>query len=305
MVGPGPRSTISCGCRRLRCRDAVVTPRGPTVRVPASTANLGAGFDVFGLAVSLHADLGPGDPPDGTQRLDRHHPASIAYAELGGDGPIWMRTSVPMGRGLGFSGVARVGGAALAVATAGDDPERAVHDRSGEILRVAAHLEGHGDNVSASLYGGTTAWIDGRVVRLDIGPHLQAATLVVWIPTATTSTDRSRATLAPLVDRPDVVHNIGRAVQFALAVERDDPSLLAGATSDRIHQTNRLAVVPGAAAALEAGQEAGAWCGWLSGSGPTVAFLCPSDAAASVEWAMPSDGHTKLLRIDTHGTHVV
>lgn len=282
-----------------------MTVPGSTVRVPASSANLGAGFDVFGMAVTLHADLGVGDPPEGAMRCDRYHPASIAFAELGGVDPIWMRTSVPMGRGLGFSGVARVGGAALAVVARSDDPATALGDRSGDILRVAARLEGHGDNVSASLHGGATAWIDGRVVQLAVGPNLAAAALAVWIPTATTSTDRSRAALPLHVDRPDAVHNIGRAVQFALAVERDDPELLEGATSDRIHQTARLAVVPDAVAALEAGRDAGAWCGWLSGSGPTVAFLCPAEDVATVVRAMPPGGHTKVLAIDTFGTQVL
>jgi homoserine kinase len=93
--------------------------------------------------------------------------------------------------------------------------------------------------------------------------------------------------------------------QFVAAIEHDDPSLLDGATDDRLHQTTRLAEVPGAAAALEEGGAAGAWCGWLSGSGPTVAFLVDSDAATAVAAALPDSGHVKQLHIAGHGVHLV
>jgi len=296
----------------------------PAVRVPASSANLGAGFDVFGMALSLHGDVGAGDPPDGARALDEHHPATVAFARLGGSGPIWMRASIPMGRGLGFSGVARVGGAALAAVIGSDEPAAALAARSDEVLRVAAELEGHADNVAASLYGGVVASLHGpagtahddesgrssgdgvgRTLRLRVGPALAAATVVLWVPSASTSTDRSRAGLGDEVPRADAVHNLGRAVQFALAVERDDPALLAGATSDRLHQPARLALVPDAADALEAGTAAGAWCGWLSGSGPTVALLCDAAVAAAVEAALPPTGRTRCLRIDTTGAHPI
>jgi len=299
----------------------------PAVRVPASSANLGAGFDVFGMALSLHGDVGAGDPPDGARALDEHHPATVAFARLGGSGPIWMRSSIPMGRGVGFSGVARVGGAALAVVIGADDPAVTLAARRDEVLRVAAELEGHADNVAASLYGGVVASLHGhvgdarrhdesadmsggtpgetvgRTLRLRVGPVLAAASVVLWVPSATTSTDRSRAGLGDQVSRVDAVHSLGRAVQFALAVERDDPLLLAGATSDRLHQPTRLARVPDAADALEAGTAAGAWCGWLSGSGPTVALLCDAAVADTVEAALPPTGRTRRLRIDTTGTH--
>ena len=134
---------------------------------------------------------------------------------------------------------------------------------------------------------------------------MAAATVVVWIPEATTSTDSSRAGLPSTVERADAIHNLGRVVQFVLAVERDDPSLLVGATSDRMHQSHRLSFVEGATEALAAGVDAGAWCGWLSGSGPTIAFLCETSTVPAVVGSMPGAGHCKKLKIDTRGARLV
>ena len=277
----------------------------PTIRVPASSANLGAGFDVFGMALDLYADIGVGDAPSGARVLDEHHPATIAYVAAGGTGSLWARSALPMGRGLGYSGAMRVGGAALGYIDAVEDPHTELERRGDEVVALAAELEGHGDNAAASMVGGIVAWIDGRVRALRVGPNLAAAVVVVWIPDTTTSTDRSRAALSSDVDRADVVHNLGRAVQLTLAVEHDDPQLLVGAMSDRIHQSVRLAAIADADIALEVGVEHGAWCGWLSGSGPTVAFLCPGDAVASVLAALPASGHTKSLRIAPRGAHLI
>lgn len=275
------------------------------VRAPASSANLGPGFDVLGMAVTLHADVGVGEAPAGARRLDEHHPANAAFEATGGSGPLWLRSSIPMARGLGFSGAVRVAAAALGVAVGADDPTAAISAREGEILRVTAALEGHGDNVAASLHGGITAYVDGRLLSLRLGPVLSSAAFIAWIPDVTTSTDRSRRGLAPQVARADAVHNIAHAIALSLAVEHDDPTLLVGATADRLHQAARLPDVPGAAAALDAGVAAGAWCGWLSGSGPTVGFLCDASIADEVAAALPGEAHTKVLGIDRRGAHVV
>lgn len=275
------------------------------VRTPATTANLGAGFDVLGLALSLHADLGVGDAPDGAEPLDEHHPARAPFERLGGEGSLWLRSSIPMARGLGFSGAARVGAGALAVCQRDGGGDGAIRAAADEILRVAAELEGHGDNAAASLLGGAVAFVDGRVLPITVGPVLAAATVVTWIPDTTTSTDRSRRALPPEVTRAAAVHNVGRSVQLVLAFEHDDPELLRGATDDALHQAERLPLVPGAAEALTAGTAAGAWCGWLSGSGPTVALLCPTSAVDAVVAALPSGAHCKRLAIDTAGTRTI
>jgi homoserine kinase len=282
------------------------------VRVPASSANLGAGFDVLALALDLYLDIGFGEAPDGARRIDRYHPVSTAFSAVSGADPspaLWLRSSIPMARGLGFSGAARVGGAALAVAGASDDPAaglaRDLATERSQVLATAARLERHGDNAAASVFGGVVAWVDGRVISLRVGPRLAGASVLAWVPDVTTSTDSSRGSLPDAVTRRDAVHNLGRMAQFVAAIEHDDPFLLAGATDDRLHQPTRLADVPGAAAALAAGVAAGAWCGWLSGSGPTVAFLLDGDVATTVAAALPESGHVKHLHIAGHGVRLV
>lgn len=271
------------------------------VRTPASSANLGAGFDVFGLAVSLSADVGIGDAPDGAQQVDEHHPARRAFERLGGTGPMWLRTNIPMARGLGFSGAVRVGAASLAVVQSG----RVIHEAADEILSVTSELEGHGDNAAASLNGGVVAYVEGRAVPFVVGPVLGAAAVVAWVPDVTTSTERSRQELGDHVERIAAVHNIGRAVQFALAFAHDDPALLVDATADRLHQVSRLPGVPGAIDAMETATDAGAWCAWLSGSGPTVAMLVPGELADDVVSVLPAGGHAKILAIDPLGARLI
>jgi len=275
------------------------------VRTPASSANLGAGFDVLAMALDVYADCGLGTAPPDSQQLDEHHPGRLAFEALGGTGPMWMRCNIPMARGLGFSGAARVGAASLAAVQAAGTPcTQTITDAADRILSLATDLEGHGDNAAASLHGGVTAYIDGKVVAIDIGPTMAAASFVAWIPEVTTSTDASRKTLGPDVARSDAVFNIGRSIQFVAAFQQDDPSLLVGAADDRMHQQHRLPLVPGAADALEAGVGAGAWAGWLSGSGPTVGFFCAADLAGAIESVLPSNGHVKVLSIDARGTRV-
>jgi homoserine kinase len=128
--------------------------------------------------------------------------------------------------------------------------------------------------------------------------------VVVWIPGVTTSTEQSREALPESVARSDAVLNLGRIAQFVAAIEHDDPSLLVGATDDRLHQPIRLADIPDGVAALDAGIAAGAWCGWLSGSGPTVAFLVADGLVEAVAASLPGSGHVKRLRIAERGVHL-
>lgn len=280
----------------MPCRDV-----GWVVRVPASSANLGAGFDVLGMALTLHAELGAGAPPPGARDADEHHPATIAFRRLGGLGPLWVRSPIPAGRGLGFSGAVRVGGAAAALVQQGgpgaldDEARRAV-------LEATADLEHHADNVAASIYGGVVVAAGATVARV---PLAFDPAVLVWVPrTATTSTDHSRSRLPDTVSRADAVFNLGRVATFVAACAAGDHALLRTATQDRLHQPARLAAEPMSAAALDAALAAGAWAAWLSGSGPTVAALCEPGLADEIAASMPDGGHTKLLRIDHDGVVV-
>lgn len=277
----------------------------PIVRAPASSANLGPGFDVLGMALDLAADVGTGPPPAGGRRADENHPARVAFEALGGSGELWVRSNIPMGRGLGFSGAVRVAGAGLAAVLAGGGRRGALTEAADDVLGAAAALEGHADNAAASLFGGIVAWVEDRPVPLRVGPRLGSERVIAWIPDAVTSTERSRRSLPETVSRESAVHNLGRVAQLVAAIERDEPALLPGSTSDRLHQEERLAAIPSAQEALDRGVAAGAWCGWLSGSGPTIALLVDADRESAVVDALPAGGQIEQLRIDRVGARLV
>ncbi len=273
------------------------------VRVPASSANLGPGFDTLGMALTLYVEAGviDGEPPAGSQRIDQFHPAGIAFRRAGGDGDLWVCSPIPVGRGLGFSGAVRVAGIVAAHAQQhGNDPARLAHTGAA-MLALASELEGHADNVAASLFGGIVATAEGRAVQI---PLAFDPAIVVWIPGSTTSTDESRSKLGREVALSDAVFNIGHTALLVAALAAGDVDALRCATQDRLHQDRRLAAAEPSRAALEAALAAGAWCAWLSGSGPTIAAMCPLDEADDLAAQMPVGGHTKVLRIDHAGASI-
>jgi homoserine kinase len=273
------------------------------VRVPASSANLGPGFDALGMALSLYVDAGviDGEPPAGAQQVDRFHPAGVAFRRAGGEGELWVCSPIPVGRGLGFSGAVRIAGIVAAHAQRfGGDPDH-MASQTPAMLALASELEGHADNVAASLFGGIVATADGRAVQI---PLAFDPAVVVWIPSSTTSTDESRSKLGREVLLSDAVFNIGRTALLVAALAAGDVDALRSATQDRLHQDHRLAAAEPSKEALQVALDAGAWCSWLSGSGPTVAAMCPLDEADHLAAQMPAGGHTKVLRID-HGGAVI
>lgn len=268
------------------------------VRVPASSANLGPGFDTLGMALSLHAEVGLGAPPEGAQEATDRHPAMVAFRHHGGEGDVWVKSPIPVGRGMGFSGAVRVGGLVVAHAQRhGDDPD-VLQVAMSSLLAAATDLEGHADNVAASLYGGVVATAGGQAVRV---PMSFDPAMVMWVPSFTTSTDESRGRLPAQVPMADVVFNIGRTALLVAALAAGDVGVLREATRDRLHQDLRLAAAEPSRLAMEAALSAGAWATWLSGSGPTVAVMCAVDEAEDIAGSLPADGHTKVLRIDHAG----
>jgi homoserine kinase len=274
------------------------------VRVPATSANMGPGFDALGVALTLWAELGlviDGEVPSDAQAADEHHLATVAFRRLGGIGEVWVRSPIPMARGLGYSAAVRVGGLLLASAqhgAAGDD----VH---AELLVHATALEGHADNAAPALLGGVVVTTGERSIRV---PLQFDPAVVVWVPSFTTRTDHSRTKLGPEVPFTDAVFNIGRAAYLVAALASGDVGALSHAMEDRIHQPSRFAASPASFAAHQAALEGGAWSSWLSGSGPTVAALCAVESAGDVAAAMAASadgvGHTKVLRIDHGGATI-
>jgi homoserine kinase len=255
------------------------------------------------MALSLHAEAGviEGAVPARAQRIDQFHPAGVAFRRAGGVGALWVCSPIPVGRGLGFSGAMRIAGILAAHAQRhGSDPGLLSAEMP-RMLSLATELEGHADNVAASLFGGIVATADGRAVRI---PLAFDPAIVVWIPSFSTSTDESRSLLEGNVSLGDAVFNVGRTALLVAALAAGDTDALRSATQDRLHQDRRLAAVGPSKVALAAALTAGAWCSWLSGSGPTVAAMCPFDDADDLAAHMPADGHTKVLRID-HGGAVI
>ncbi len=256
------------------------------VRVPASSANLGPAFDAVALALAVHLEV----TPDADAAAPESHPAVRAFRRGGGVGPIAVRARFPGGRGLGFSGAARVGGLVAACAQ-GDESLR---ESRSEILRVAGELEGHSDNVAASLYGGVVAVAGGKAVRIPL-PHDLA--VVVWIPERETPTTSSRRLLPDQIPFDDATFNIGRTALLVAALAAGDTRALRTATEDRLHQDRRLARAHDTRLAVEAAFAAGAFAAWLSGSGPSAAALVEPADAAAVAAALPSGGRTHVLAI--------
>ncbi len=278
------------------------------VRVPASSANLGPGFDALGMALTLYAELHVGTNGDdaagsAAPRVDGTHPAEVAFRAGGGAGDVRVRSPIPSGRGLGFSGAMRVGGLLAAMAQRGAAAGDEAADRLA-VLQGAVELEGHADNVAASLLGGVVATAAGHAVPLPLGLN---PAIVVWVPGTGTSTQRSRNALPATVSFADAAFNVGRTALLTAALVAGDVAALRAATEDRLHQDLRFAAITASRRALATGLEAGAWGGWLSGSGPAVALLCDPDEAeplAAEVAAAESSGRTMVLAVDTIGATV-
>jgi homoserine kinase len=272
------------------------------VRVPATTANLGAGFDALGLALSYGLELALDADDAHPAAAGESHPATRAFRSCGGSGTIAVRTDFPPGRGLGFSGASRVAGVVAAAVQRGAPWSRERRD----LLAVAAAMEGHGDNAAASMFGGLIVCAGTHSIAV-IAPDSFRPHIVLWIPDRETSTKQSRSALPTTVSLDDAVHNLGRAALFVAAWAAGDTSAFATATDDRWHQPHRLPLVPESAAALAAMQRAGAQGAWLSGSGPTVgALACDDETRDAIVAALGEHhaGRTSVVGVDYVGTTV-
>jgi len=274
------------------------------VIVPGSSANLGPGFDVLAMALGVHVRMGFGRDE---HELSDRHPARVAFSAAGGRGEVWFESSIPSGRGLGFSGAAIVAGTIIGLMSregvAPTDGNGFIEERRDEILDRAATIEGHPDNVAASLFGGVVAVADRTVVNIPVGFD---ARLVVWVPASSTSTSKSRGTLGDVVARSDAVFNMGRVLMLAEGLRLGDRRLLALGVQDRLHQETRFEAAPRSRAVRDAFVRNGAVVSWLSGSGPSVAALTTVEESAELVRRMRSmveenDGRMLDLGIDVGG----
>ena len=251
-------------------------------RAPASSANLGPGFDTLAVALGLYVEVEVTEADHLTVVTDgegadlpadaSHLAARIAIDIAGHDRlAITVRSEVPVGRGLGSSAALA---AAAAAAAGAPDP-----------LAVATAVDGHPDNAAASVLGGlTTATVlDGAPVahRLPLDPGLG---FVVLVPDRELATKQARGALPATVPHADAAFNLGR-LGLLVAGLADHRLLRRESTADRLHQTQRAALFPEAPALLAGLVDAGALASCWSGAGPSLLALCEAGAAPSVQSA--------------------
>ena len=266
-------------------------PTAVTLRVPATSANLGAGFDCLGLALDLFASItvtfsdAEQYPTDDVGEKMVLTAVRQTYQRIGRPAPHGMRAAyavaIPLGRGLGASAVARVAGILAANEVEG-------HPLSeDDVLSLASDLEGHGDNACPALHGGMQVCVesDGRYVRVPCRYPAETS-MAILIPDHSMSTKEARKVLPDVYSRADAVHNIGRAALFVGAMAAGRLDLLHEATRDAIHQPQRASIFPPMFDIFAAARSAGAHAAWLSGAGSSIAAICPPDEARAVATAM-------------------
>ena len=297
-----------------------------SVDVPASTANLGSGFDSFAAALSLklRAELWHGDEAgivlnargEGAPRPDE--PADenllirafreglrVSAAPGAASWRLEVSSMIPAARGLGSSAAAIVAGVVLGAAVG----RRTVE--ADELLALAARLEGHPDNVAAALYGGFTialAETDERIVlRRFRVPE-------AWIPVAfiaqrESRTHEMREALPAAISHAAAARQAGRSALLATAIMTSDASRLRAAMTDELHQPFRLPLLAGSRHLIELAYDRGAAGACLSGAGPTVLAICdsaPSAHAVEKAWnASGVPGMATRLRFDTAGARLI
>lgn len=281
--------SLHSSVRDLQTR-AVMDATAVTVRVPATSANLGAGFDCLGLALDLFAEIvvtfgGPEPPP--TEDVGEKMVNTAArhlFAQLRQGAPTIRsryHVSVPLGRGMGASAVARVAGVLAANEAAGRpfDIEAC--------MALAADLEGHGDNACPATFGGVQVCVKAGDRYVHVGvPYPHDAEIALLIPDHPMPTKEARRVLPETYSRQDAVHNLGRAALFVAAMVQKRYDLLDEATNDVIHQRQRASIFPPLFEIFRSAKGAGAHAAWLSGAGSTVAAICTGGASRAVSAAM-------------------
>ncbi len=236
------------------------------VRVPASSANLGPGFDVLAAALELSIEVEVvetgrfGVRTDLRIARDRRNLCVRGFARLHDPAhfEFRIRSDVPLSGGLGTSAAAYLAGLLAA---------DSMFELDADVLGIATELEGHPDNVAAALHGGFVACVDGVVTRIAVPPELES---VLVVPSEAVRTKAARAALPQHVPMADAVFNVGHTAELMLGLERGDLSLVARGLADRLHQPHRAHLYPRSAALVEAAPSLGALGATISGAGPTV-----------------------------------
>jgi homoserine kinase len=274
------------------------------VRVPASSANLGPGFDSFAAALGMHLTLeveetgGFAVESDLAIARDRRNLAVRGFARLCSPEGFTFRiaSQIPLSGGLGSSAAAYVAGLVAA---------DQVLDLGADVLALATELEGHPDNAAAALNGGFVVCADGGAARFDPPPGLEA---VVVVPHEPVRTKQARAALPAEVPMADAVFNTAHGALLMLGLARGDFELIARGLADRLHQPRREHLYPRSMALVRRAPELGALGATISGAGPTVLMWCREEATAAVHEALHREaaGWADVLRapFEPHGADV-
>ncbi|HEX5468740.1 MAG TPA: hypothetical protein VFW80_06810 [Gaiellaceae bacterium] len=267
------------------------------VRAPATTANIGPGFDCVAAALDLWNEL---EVEDGEDKTDESHLGIRAFALLAPvEGRRFRFTSrIPRERGLGSSAAVIALGLVAGALAAGKEPDPE------QLLALGLELEGHSDNLAAALAGGVCLTWEGRIARVsDTLPAVPFALL----PEATVSTAAARASLPESIPHADATHTAGRAALLGAALASGDPELFAAALDDRLHEPYRAANAP-LLGAVRADLPEGALGATLSGSGPTVMLWVRAEAVERCEEDLArrfTDVSVIRFALSTQGAHPV
>ncbi len=294
------------------------------VIVPATTANLGPGFDTMGLALDMYTEVimeagGEGiriiSEGEGSEELSNSEDNliykcakklfdSVEYEPKGLS--VRIINGIPLSRGLGSSASAIIAGLLAAREIS------AANISDYELLKMATEVEGHPDNVAPALFGGfVLSRMEGKEIiyrKVDVDDKLLA---VVAIPEFELPTEKSRAILPRTVSREDAIFNIGNASLLVYSLLMKDYSLLRKAMNDRLHEPYRIPLVPGLEEVKRKALGAGAFSAALSGAGPTVIAFADEHSSESVRSAMEEgfrsagiDSDVRILNLQNKGAIV-
>lgn len=265
------------------------------VTVPGSTANLGPGFDVLAAALGLHLEVEVVETgqfrlvTDLRLRRDRQNLIVRAFEHLhpADRFEFRVRSTIPLSGGLGSSAAGVVAG----LVAANDMFELGV-----DVLSIAAEIDGHPDNVAASLLGGLVICDGTDVHRMDVPDGLQA---LLVVPGAAVKTEHARRALPSAVPMRDAVHNLAAISKLTLGLAVSDWALISAGLTDRLHQPYRAHLFPQTAALIEQATEFGALGGTVSGAGPTALIWCQVARAAAVVERLTAevDGWAEILQV--------
>lgn len=271
---------------------------------PASSANLGPGFDCLGLALELRCAVSAA--PSDRWELEEGGVVSpldpsdlvLAAARMAGDEPrrITIANEIPRARGLGSSAAVIVATAAAVMRSRGVEP-------TGEdLFAIANRLEGHGDNAGAAVFGGLVASLGGSLAHLTLHPSVR---VVVAIPNGHLKTNAARGILPTEVTHSAAARNVGRVAFLIEGLRVGDADLLAKARGDELHESHRSSLSPVTGELISAAIEAGAMHAAWSGAGPTTLAFVTEDTAPVViealEYVLRGNGDVRQLVVATTG----